>query len=233
MITSTRLIDQPLRLALPPWEPPRANGVVAQVALEHLTRGWAELLLARRGGWLYVWTAAETGMEARALDILRRPGVVAATVAAADTDVRHLALALTVAGRLASERRSTGVEAAAGRCVTSWSKPCAPPGTVRVPHLVTVWHGTRATDSVVWEVLGPDAAARWLGTSDLSFVETHLDALVRLHERVRTQRLPATTAAMRLLALLGPARDLRTQFVLERPELFRALLAGSNDTYNC
>lgn len=229
MATSTAVVHRPLRLVLPPWQPPHADGVVAVVAEEQLTRGWAQSLLARHGGRLYVWSAADAGMEARALEVLGYPGVAAATVAPAGADARHLGLALEVACRLAAERRSR-LARPAGACMTSWWAPRPPVGTVRLPHLLTVWHGGLATDSVVWEVLDPQSVQRWLGTPDLEFVESNLGALVQLHERVRTRKLPPTAAAARLLMILGPGRDLQTSLVLERPELFRALLAGSTET---
>jgi hypothetical protein len=232
MVTWTGVVQRPLRLVLPPWQPPRADGVVAVVVEEHLTRGWAQSLLARRDDRLYVWSAAEAGIEVRARDILGYPGVVAASMAPAGADPRRLGLAVEVACRLAAERRSHAAGAAEA-CLTSWLPPQPLVGTVRVPHLVTVWHGGLATDSVVWEVLDLEAARRWLGSADAGFVEANLDALVRLHAAVRTGRLPPTTAAARLRILLGPGRDLQTSLVFQRPELFRALLAGNADSDHC
>jgi hypothetical protein len=105
---------------------------------------------------------------------------------------------------------------------------------VRVPHLVTVWHGTVATDSVVWEVMPVPAARRWLGSPlpNLSFVEANLHRLVRLRTAARTGKLLPTAAAARLLSLLGPDRDLPIWLVYQRPDLFRALLPpGNTDPY--
>lgn len=115
-------------------------------------------------------------------------------------------------------------------CLTSWSPPSPPPGTVRVPHLLSIRHGGHITDSVVWEVLTPSAARRWLGCElracDLSFVESHLHQLVRLRVGARSGDLPPTAAAARLLSWLGPDRDLPISLVYQRADLFRALLAA-------
>jgi hypothetical protein len=99
---------------------------------------------------------------------------------------------------------------------------------VRVPHLVTVSRGGYLSDAVVWEVLAPDAAERWLGcpvgATDLGFVEGNLDALLRLRAAARDGRLPATAAATRLLTVLPPGDELSIALVFQRSALFRAML---------
>lgn len=225
MVTMAPDFLSSLRLEWPAWRPP-GPGVVAVVREAEMTGGWSRALLARGAGLLHVWAAGDSDLVVSGLGATCRRGVLAATLAPADVDPRHLWLALRVSHQVMRQR-----EADAGGLsrapLTSWSPPNTPPGTVRIPHLVTVWHGDLATDSVVWEVLDLQSARRWLGTADLEFLESNLDALVRLHERVRTRDLPPTTAAARLLMILGPGRDFPTSLVLQRPELFRALLTGN------
>lgn len=227
MASTTGTAVQPLRLVWPPWRPPPGDGVVAVVVEAELGSGWADALLARVGHWLYVWAAADGGLAARAVEIVGYAEVVAATVAPARADPRHLGLALETACRLASTR-STGGAGSTGVCLTSWSPPDPPAGCVRVPHLLTVWHGGLATDAVVWEILQPAAAERWLGVrlhpATVEFVETNLDALVGLRAAARRGDLPPTAAVARLFSLLGPDRDLPISLVYQRPDLFRALL---------
>lgn len=220
---------RPLRLAWPPWQPPPGDGVVAVVTDAEPATGWADALLARVDQRRYLWVASGAP-EASGLEILSRPGVMAATVAFDGVDARHLGLALDVACRARALRGTGG----AGGCLTGWLPPSPPLAAVRVPHLVTVWHGTLAVDSVVWEILSVPAARRWLGSPlpDLSFVEANLDRLVRLRTAARTASLPPTAAAARLLSLLGPESDLPISLVYQRPDLFRALLRpGRTNSY--
>lgn len=227
MFGATGTVGHPLRLAWPPWKPPPGNGVVAAVAETETGTGWADALLARVDHLRYVWVAAASP-EQSGLEVLNHPGVLAATLAPEGADPRHTGLSLEVSHRLRARR---GAGAGKGGCLTSWSPPTPPPGAVRAPHLVTVWHGTVATDSVVWEVIA--AARRWPGLlPDLSFVEANLHQLTSLRTAARTGNLPPTAAAVRLLSLLGPDRELPIELVYERPDLFRVLLRpGSADPY--
>jgi hypothetical protein len=143
-------------------------------------------------------------------------------------DARLVGLALELACRLV-ERRGTAAGRDADGCLTSWSAPVVPVGMLRVPHLVTVSRGGHVADAVVWEVLVPEAAERWLGCraseDDLAFVEANLEALVRLRAAIRDGRLPATAAAARLRSLLPGRDELTIALVYQRLGLFRALLS--------
>lgn len=219
------------RLAWPRWQPPPDDGVVAMVREPCSTRGWVDALLAREPGLRYVWTSTENDCGVSGLDITSVPGVLAVTMAPAGADTRHLALALEAAYRLATKRWA-GAHQPSRACLTSWAPPPPhlSPGMVRVPHLVTVCHGHGlATDSVVWEVLSPEDARRWLGgplpDCDRRFVEEELDELVRLRGAVRRGELPATAAAARLLSLMPRDGDLPVELVYQRPDIFRALMS--------
>jgi hypothetical protein len=182
---------------------------------------WAVGLLGRNPGGLVMWTPAETDAERQGLAVADRPGVRAASIASAQADPRLVALTLRVAGRLAAQRRDH-----AAACLTSWSRPDVPDRAVRVPHLVTLHRDDgQLVDVVVWELTRPQQLQRWLGRTepDLELVERHLDRLVRLRTAARTGRLPATTAAMELTALLD-GRGLTVEIVYRHPALFRVLL---------
>ena len=219
-------MEQPLRMSWPSWRPPPGNGAVA-LALGSGTRGF-DALLAREGARSVVWAAAAgVPPEVRGLDVVGREGVVAATVARAGTDARRVGMALEFARRLV-ERRDHATGRDPGACLTSWPVPDPPEGMVRVPHLVTVSRGGHLSDAVVWEVLAPEAAERWLGcpvsATDLGFVEGNLDALLRLRAAARDGRLPATAAVTRLLTVLPPGGELSIALVFQRSALFRAML---------
>lgn len=226
-----RIGDGRFRLIWPPWQPPPGDGVVAMVREPCSTRAWVDALLVRKHSLRYVWTSTEIDCETSGFDIASVPGSLAVIMVPAGADTRHLALALGAAYRLATKRWA-GAHKPFRACLTS----CAPPPPhlsprmVRVPHLVTVCHGQGlATDSVVWEVLSPEDARRWLGSPlpdrDRRLVEEELDELVRLRGAIHRGDLPATKAAARLLSLMPRAGDLPIELVYQRPDLFRALMS--------
>ena len=195
--------------------------MVAVVAGPDVECGWADALLARVGGRHVVWAASRGGLETLGVEVMGRPGVVAVALSPVGVDPRYVGLALDMARRLAADRAAGDVDG----CLTSWRVPDAPVGMVRVPHLVTVRHGGgQVVDSVVWQILAPDAVQRWVGCKvsdgDLGFVEANLDALVRLRAAVRAGELPATAAAARLLSLLPDGGELPIGLVYRRLGLF-------------
>jgi hypothetical protein len=201
--------------------------VVAVVAGPDVECGWADALLARIGERHVVWAASRGGLETLGVEVMGRPGVVAVALSPVGVDPRYVGLALDVARSLVSHRAAGDVDA----CLTSWRVPDAPVGMVRVPHLVTVRHGGgQVVDSVVWQILAPDAVQRWVGCQvsdgDLGFVEANLDVLVRLRGAVRAGELPATAAAARLLSLLPDGGELTIGLVYRRSGLFRVLLSA-------
>src|SRR5690606_2752269 len=220
-------MEPTFHLAWPPWIPPSGDGVIAVVGNASLTRGWATALLVRMPQKRYVWSRASAACEIRGIEIVNRPGVLAATVAPAGADPRHLALALDVSCSIRQQRINEGLPARA--CLTSSAPPTPPSGTLRVPHMVTVRHGSGlVADTVVWEILPQQVAEEWLGgrvcDRDRQFVERELEAIVHLRGLVREGELPPTSAAARLLSLMPRGRDLPIELVYRRPDLLRALL---------
>jgi hypothetical protein len=227
-VSAALTVERQFRLAWPRWQPPPGGGIIALVAQSDATLGWADALLARDSAGLYVWASRGAEPERRALEILELPEVRAATLVPDGADARQVGLGLEFATWLARERAGVGfLERPSGACLTSWSKPTPPPGTVRVPHLVTVRHATEVADAVVWELATSMAARRWLGCplAIQHSVEAHLDGLLRLRAAARARRLPPTAAAARLSCLLGE-RDLSIELVYQRFDLFRVLLGG-------
>ena len=201
--------------------------MVAVVAGPDVECGWADALLARVGARQVVWAASRGVLAVFGVEVMGRPGVMAVALSPVGVDPRYLGLALDVARRLAADRAAGDVDG----CLTSWRVPDAPVGMVRVPHLVTVRHGGGpVVDSVVWQVLAPDAVPRWVGCpvgdGDMEFVEANLDALVLLRGAVRARELPATAAAARLLSLLPDGGELSIGLVYRRLGLFRVLLSA-------
>jgi hypothetical protein len=214
---------QSFRWVWPPWQPPPGEGLVAIANQADATLGWADALLARHGSDLYVWAAVGGEPLRHALDILDRPGVVAATMAWNHADPRKVSIALEVAAWLASQRAESHIRG----CLTAWSPPAPPPGILRVPRLVTLLDGSTATDTVVWELL-PDARLReGLGAPlpDLTLVESNLDALIEFRAMLRTGRVPATPVTARVLDLiaLDGHHDLSIELVIEHLDLFWVL----------
>lgn len=214
-------------LAWPRWQPPPGDGLVAIVDQGGAsTLGWADALLARDGTGLYVWASHDGERERHALAVRELPAVRAVAFASGGTDPRQVSLALAVASWLRDRRGEYG-EAGEPR-LTSCSPPEVPHGAVRIPHLVSVRRSGRVVDSVVWE-LAPSTAAHWWfdhSASSQQFVEGHLEGLLRLRGAARTGRLPATVAACRLANLLTD-RDLSSELVYQRLDLFRLLLTAS------
>jgi hypothetical protein len=212
-------------LVRPPWQVPDGTGLVVLVE-GSASSNWADRLLARHGdGLLLVWVPAGVEPAARAVTTVDLPGVRAVVLALPGAEVRLLGLALRWAVHLSGVRVDG---CGPGRCVTSTTPPAVPPGTVRVPHLVTARRpdGT-VVDVVVWELMPAVRAGSWLGAPlpDRSFVEAHLDRLLRLRAAARTGRFPPTAAGSRLARLLA-GRALSIRFVYRRPDLFRVLLTG-------
>jgi hypothetical protein len=215
----------------PPWEPPDEAGLVVLVDRD-ANAGWADRLLARHGDGYLMW--APTGVEpsAEAMATVALPGVCAVVlVGSPGADPRAVGLALRWAVHLGGVRvDGRGPH----RCVTSPARPAVPPGAVRVPHLVAVSRpdGT-ITDLVVWELMPAARVPDWLDPPDRlgaplpdqSWVEAHLDRLLELRAAVRAGRFPPTAAGGRLARLLA-GRPLSIRLVYQRPDLFRALLAG-------
>lgn len=226
---STMTVEQRFELVWPRWQPP-GEGLVAVATQPEATLGWADALLARQGSDLYVWSALDTDASFHGLSIVERSGVVAASLVGPRDDARHVDLALKVALQLTSQQ---GEGLAWGRppgaCLTTWSAPVTQPGIVRVPHLVTVHRGGAASDTVVWQLMSVAAAHSWFGTPlpDLGYVESHLDALLRLRSRVREGRLPAVAAKARALHGMS-GHGFSIELVYRHLGLFRMLLDTSH-----
>lgn len=212
----------------PRWQPPPGDGLVAIAQQGQATLGWADALLTRRGSDLYVWAAVDAEPERYALDLIDRPGVVAATMAWDHADPRKVNLALEVAAWLASRRATDGTGVLPGSgCLTAWSPPATPPGVLRVPRLVTLVNGSTVTDAVVWELLPAASLHERLGElPDLSFVESNLDVLIDFRAMLRAGRVPATPVTSRVLDLMegDTYRDLSIELIVAHIDLFWVLV---------
>lgn len=233
-MTVTHTAGPRFQLGWPPWQPPGADGLAAIVAPTAAT-AWADGLLARDEHELVVWAATGADPVAEGLARLHYPGVRAVTLAPARIDPRRVRLGLELAVHLAGGRDS-GPSADAR--LTSWTPKKAPPGVVRIPHLITIEgdgatpppdrrHGNAGTDVVVWELTPLAVAQDWLGgpLPDLAFFEARLDALLRLRGAARRGQLPAAAVAAGLAERLRD-RDLSIRLVYEHASWFRALLTA-------
>jgi hypothetical protein len=186
--------------------------------------GWTDVVLGPFGDGVLVWAAAGTHLERQALATVGLPGVRGVVlVGVPGLSGRAVRVALEWAVLVAGRRGSGG-------CVTSVTRPVAPEGVVRVPHLVSVRLAGAVVDVVVWELMPVAYVPVWLGAPmpEQGFFEARLGGLLRLRAAARAGRLPATAAGMRLARLLG-GRGLSIRLVYQRPVLFRALLAGVDE----
>lgn len=181
--------------------------------------------MARDAGVQYVWTGVDDEPEGHAWEVTQRFGVAVATLAVGRADPRQVHLALQVAGWLSLHRTGGGP---AQSCLTCWSAPNPLSGTVRIPHLVSVRHGVRVRDAVVWELSARTSAREHVDVpDDLGFFESHLETLLELRAAARERRLPATPASWRLLDLLDAhGADLSIELVYRNADLFRLLLGS-------
>lgn len=214
-----------LAWGFPRWQPPSGNGLVASVTEAEATRGWVQSLLAVEGGDQVVWAGLGGQPERQARRIAASYSLSAATLVAGRADSRGLWLALQVAVRL-SQQRATDEKA--GSCLTCWSPPALPPGTVRVPHLVSVRQGAVVTDTVVWELTDVGAARRHVGLPvGWGHFESHLRTLLRVRAAAREGRLAATPLCRRLAELTRERdNELSIEVVYRHAELVRVLLDG-------
>jgi hypothetical protein len=170
-----------------------------------------------------VWSLPiPAGIRAQAaLRLAARPGVRTVTIVGNRSNPQRLAVACTYAAHLAAAR--TNVRRA-GPAITAEHPPVTPPGTVRVPHLVTTT-GTATKDLVVWELMTVEQALSLLGPAlpDPRIVESRIPQLLALRAAARSRRLPATDAGRRLASLLTD-RPLSIRLVYQHPTLFTDLL---------
>ncbi len=174
-----------------------------------------------------VWSLPiPAGIRAQAaLRLAARPGVRTVTIVGNRSNPERLAVACTYAAQLAAAR--TNVRRA-GPPITAEHPPVTPPGTVRVPHLVTTT-GTVTKDLVVWELMTVDQALSWFvhPLPDPRLVESRIPQLLALRAAARSRRLPATDAGRRLAGLLTD-RPLSIRLVYQHPTLFTDLLADAH-----
>jgi hypothetical protein len=217
-------IERCFDLALPPWQPPAVDGLVALVDPDASTV-WADRLLVRHEDGFVVWTATGADPVGQALAVARLPEVSVVVLLAGGPDACRAALGMEVGRHVRAVR-----VASAGRewCVTSTARPDPLGGAVRVPHLVSVRRRGVVTDTVVWEVADREQAELWLGgpLPDPRLVEDNLARLLDLRAAVRSGRFPVTAAGARLARLLG-GRELSIRLVYQRPGMFHILLSGS------
>jgi hypothetical protein len=100
---------------------------------------------------------------------------------------------------------------------------------VRLPHLVATGStstGGGVVDTVVWEVMTGQQAARWLGAAvpeQAACFEERLPGLLALRRQARTGDLPSSHAGRALVSLLQE-RYLSIRLVYTHPALFYELL---------
>ncbi len=197
-----------------------ANGVLLTGDLRNLPGGTPVGWSNQRN---IVWSLPiPAGIRAQAaLRLAARPGVRTVTIVGNRSNPQRLAIACTYAAHLAAARTSLR---RTGPAITAEHPPVTPPGTVRVPHLVTTT-GTVTKDLVVWELMTVEQALSWLGPAlpDPRLVESRIPQLLALRAAARCGRLPATDAGRRLAGLLTD-RPLSIRLVYQHPALFAELL---------
>lgn len=174
-----------------------------------------------------LWLAAHSpAVEAAAAATW--PQVTAVTLVTPGADPARVGLAALFAAHLATVRR--GRPDPADAFITAADRPTPPEGWVRLPHLVTVVT-PEPVDEIVWEILPHEQAQRWFGRrlGRRGFIESHLPALLRLRQEMRSGWL-AYTPTGRALAEVLHGRELSTTFAHDHSRLVsRALreLAGA------
>jgi hypothetical protein len=179
-------------LTWPGWlSLPQADGLVAVLPDQHAPTAWADMVVGRHDGGFVVWAATGATVHPSLAQASRRRGVTAMSLTQAGEDPRLVHIALRLALRLADEPARR--EPLARVPVTRAVMPDTSSERIRVPHLVTVHDVGVMSEAVMWELLDPDAADRWLGVArpDPALVEAHLTKLLALRTATRTKHLPA------------------------------------------
>ena len=165
-----------------------------------------------------------TGPARSTLEVLREPGVAAAT-AYQPGGGRAAWLALRFAVHLGDYRLAHAIPVVP--CMTSAARPApVPTGTVRIPHLAGVADPPgQITDCVIWEIMTAGDAVAWLGQPlpDQAWFEGSLPELLALRKRLREHALPEERNCATLTALLTGRRYLSIRFAYQNP----ALIAGA------